>query len=224
MKLKLHRHKIKNIDFDPTTRIENRTLFISKTELVSVIRKISGLTADIRICRPGDKTRITNVLDIVEPRAKADGTGDVFPGFLGASEKAGNGVTKILEGVSVVEVAAIPRVQEGLIDMGGNGAPYSPFSQTHNVVLCFAPDSGMEIAEFDQRVRLAGLSASAYLAQAGLPAVPDMIEDFELNLMKSALPQIVSFAALSISACSNPRAFCAKLLCTEKVPANCLPD
>ena len=82
-------------------------------------------------------TRITNILDIVEPRVKPDGLGDIFPGFLGSSEKVGNGITKVLEGAAVVEVAAIPRVQEGLIDMGGTGAQYSPFSQTHNVS-CYA--------------------------------------------------------------------------------------
>ena len=140
MKLELHRHRIKNIDFGSTTRIENQTLFISKNELVSVIRKASGLTADVLICRPGEKTRITNVLDIVEPRVKSDGMGDIFPGFLGTSQEAGSGVTKVLEGAAVVEVAAIPRVQEGLIDMSGNGAQYSPFSQTQNVVLCFVVD------------------------------------------------------------------------------------
>lgn len=185
MKLELHRHRIENIEFGPSTRIGNRTLFISKNELVSVIREASGLTADVRICRPGEKTRITNILDIVEPRAKADGTGDVFPGFLGASEKAGNGVTKILEGAAVVEVAAIPRVQEGVIDMSGNGAQYSPFSRTQNVVLCFTPDSGMQSAEVDRCIRLAGLNASAYLAQTCLGKAPDEIDTFDLNLDQS---------------------------------------
>jgi glycine reductase len=65
--------------------------------------------------------------------------------------------------------------------MGGNGAQYSPFSRTQNIVLCFAPDSGMEIAEADRCIRLAGLNASAYLAQACLEKAPDDIETFELN-------------------------------------------
>jgi len=189
MKLELHRHKIKNIEFGSSTRIENQTLSISKKDLVSAIGKTSGLTADVIICRPGDQTRITNILDIIEPRVKPDGAGDIFPGFLGTSGKAGNGITKILEGAAVVEVAAIPRAQEGLIDMDGKGAKYSPFSQTHNVVLCFAPDPGMQIADVDRRIRLAGLSAGAYLAQAGLATPPDEIETFELNPDAGAAPQ-----------------------------------
>jgi glycine reductase len=182
MKLQLHRHKIKNIEFGSTTKIENQTLFVSKNELDSVIRKTSGLTVDVIICRPGEMTRITNVLDIVEPRVKSEGNGDIFPGFLGSSEKVGNGVTKVLEGVAVVKVAAIPRVQEGLIDMGGHGAQYSPFSKTHNIVLCFAPEPKMEKTELDQKIRLAGLKASTYLAQASLQTDPDETETFELHL------------------------------------------
>ena len=182
MKLELHRHKIKNIDFGSTTKIEEQTLFISKDELSDVILEASGLTVEVIICRPGEKTRITNILDIVEPRVKSGGNGDIFPGFLGSSETVGNGITKVLEGVAVVEVAAIPRIQEGLIDMGGNGAQYSPFSQTHNVVLCFAPESGLDIAEVDRRIRLAGLKASAYLAQASLSKDPDETETFKLSL------------------------------------------
>jgi glycine reductase len=189
MKLELHRHKVENVEFGSVTRIENQTLIVSKNELTSVIKETSGLKTDAIICRPGDQARITNVLDIIEPRVKPGGAGDYFPGFLGTSGKAGNGITKILEGAAVVEVAAIPRVQEGLIDMGGNGAQYSPFSRTHNVVLCFAPDPGMQIAEVDQRIRLAGLSAGAHLAQAGLATLPDEIETFELNPDAGAAPQ-----------------------------------
>ena len=181
MKLELHKHKIENIEFGSSTGIENRTLYIYKAELVSEIQKTTGLTPDILICRPGDKTRITNVLDIVEPRTKPGVSGSIFPGFLGTPGKAGSGITKVLEGTAVVEVAALPRVQEGLIDMGGSGAQYSPYSQAQNVALYFSTDAEMDISEVDRRTRLAGLSASAYLAAAGLLATPDAIETFELN-------------------------------------------
>ena len=202
MKLELHRYKIANIEFGSTTGIENRILYISKAELVSEIQKTSGLTTDILICRPGDKTRLTNVLDIVEPRTKLDGSGSIFPGFLKTQGKVGSGITKVLEGAAVVEVAALPRVQEGLIDMGGSGAQYSPFSQTQNVALCFATDTEMDITEVDRRIRLAGLSASAYLAGAGLQAAPDVIETFELNPeqispnLNSVLPRIAYICLL----------------------------
>lgn len=182
MKLELHRHKIKRVEFGSKTKIETHTLFIDKKELADVILETSGFKAEVVICRPGDSVRITNVLDIVQPRIKSEGDGQIFPGFIGSSEKVGNGLTKILEGVAVVEVAAIPRVQEGLIDMAGNGAKYSPFSQTHNIVLCFNSDSRMEVVEFDQQIRLSGLKASTYLAKASLQNDPDESQIFELSL------------------------------------------
>ncbi|MGD8761117.1 MAG: glycine/sarcosine/betaine reductase component B subunit [Desulfobacteraceae bacterium] len=181
MKLELHRNKIKDVDFSSSTKIENGTLFIDGKELADVISDTSDLNVDIVICRPGERVRITNILDIVEPRIKSEGGGQMFPGFWGSFEKAGNGVTKVLEGVAVMNVAAIPRVQEGLIDMNGIGAQYSPFSQTQNVVLCFAPVPDMETAEYDRRIRLAGLKASVYLAQASWQNVPHKTEILELK-------------------------------------------
>ncbi|UCD82143.1 MAG: hypothetical protein JSW26_12170, partial [Desulfobacterales bacterium] len=181
MKLELQRYKIKNIEFGSTTKIENGTLLIDRKELADVILAASDLNVDIVICRPGERVRITNILDIVEPRVKSEGGGQMFPGFWGAFKKAGNGITKVLEGVALINVAAIPRVQEGIIDMDGPGAQYSPFSQTQNVALCFASVPEMEIAEFDQRIRLAGLKASVYLAQASWQNAPDETEIFELK-------------------------------------------
>jgi glycine reductase len=182
MNLELQRHKIKSIEFGSTTKIENGSLSIDGKELADIILETSDLKVEIIICRPGEKIRITNILDILEPRVKSEGGGQMFPGFGGPFKKAGNGITKILEGVAVVNVAAIPRVQEGLIDMDGTGAQYSPFSQTQNVALCFAPVPEMETAEYDRRIRLAGLKASTYLAQASWQNASDETEIFALNL------------------------------------------
>lgn len=184
MRLELHKHRIKSVEWGKTTEIQGHTLLIDKTELTKALTKDSNPIADVVICRPGEKVRITNILDIVEPRAKAKGGGEVFPGFLGASEKVGNGVTKVLEGVAVMEVASIPRVQEGLVDMEGVGATYSPFSQTNNIVLVFERVAGTALAEFETGVRLAGLRAGTYLAKASLDRDPDENETFELDLEK----------------------------------------
>jgi len=184
MRLELHKHRIEDVKWGNTTEIQGHTLFINKEELIRALLKDSSPIADVVICRPGEKVRITNILDIVEPRVKAKGGGEVFPGFLGASEEVGDGVTKVLEGVAVMEVASIPRVQEGLVDMGGPGATYSPFSQTNNIVLVFEQAPGTDLSAFESRVRLAGLKASNYLAKASLSRDPDENEIFELDLEK----------------------------------------
>lgn len=185
MRLELHKHRIEDVKWGDTTEIQGHTLFIHKEGLIKALSKDSSPVADVVICRPGEKVRITNILDIVEPRAKAKGGGEVFPGFLGSSEKVGNGVTKVLEGIAVIEVAPIPRVQEGLVDMSGVGATYSPFSQTKNIVLVFERAPGTDLGAFESGVRLAGLKVSNYLARAGLNRDPDENEIFELDLKET---------------------------------------
>jgi sarcosine reductase len=189
MRLDLHKHRIEGIQFGKATEIEGHTLIIHKEELIRVLSGGPSRIADVIICRPGEKVRITNVLDIVEPRVKAKGGGEVFPGFWGASEKVGSGVTKVLEGVAVMEVASIPRVQEGLVDMEGVGATYSPFSQTNNMVLVFEPPAGIALSDFEKEVRIAGLMAGTYLAKAALNREPDESEIFEWDLEKAGPEQ-----------------------------------
>jgi glycine reductase len=181
MRLELHKHRIEEVEWGKRTELQGHTLLINKTELIEALTTEASPVADVVICRPGEKVRITNILDILEPRAKAKGGGEVFPGFLSPSEKVGNGVTKVLEGIAVVEVAPIPRVQEGLVDMGGAGAIYSPFSRTNNIVLVFEQRAGSALTEFETGVRLAGLRACNYLAKAGLDSNPDENETFELD-------------------------------------------
>ena len=188
MKLALHIHKISKVNFGEETKLQGHTLFINVDELIDVMSRDAGeVVAEVAICRPGEKVRITNILDIVEPRAKQEGSGGVFPGFLGPPEKTGNGITKVLQGMAIIEVGAIPRVQEGLIDMGGPGAWYSPFASTNNIALVCRPTAGMEMLEFEKLTRIAGLRASTYLAETALGGEPDEIEIFELGLGDSAM-------------------------------------
>jgi glycine reductase len=66
-----------------------------------------------------------------------DGPGQVFPGLFGNAEMAGSGKTNVLRGMTILTVGKIVGFQEGIIDMSGPGADYTPFSQTINlVILC----------------------------------------------------------------------------------------
>ena len=82
MKLELHKHRIDRVDFGRKTMIQDHTLFIDKEGLINAISEDPGKMVDVVICQPGEKIRIANILDIVEPRVKSEGRGTVFPGFL----------------------------------------------------------------------------------------------------------------------------------------------
>ena len=59
--------------------------------------------------------------------------------------------------MGVVTAGKIVGFQEGIIDMSGPGADYTPFSKLINLVLVITPIEGLPQHEYEQAVRLAGL-------------------------------------------------------------------
>jgi glycine reductase len=74
---------------------------------------------------------------------------------------AGSGTTHRLDGVAVIAACdflpgddPLARdIQDGVIDMAGSGAIYTPWSHTINVVLTFARDAAAPLAEVDAAIR-----------------------------------------------------------------------
>src|SRR6185295_11049001 len=97
----------------------------------------------LAVACPGEKTRITGIRDIVEPRCKISGSGEVFPGVLGAVEYVGAGRTHRLSRMTVITAAeyegtirAGTTVQRSaILDMSGPGAEVSRFSSYAHLVL-----------------------------------------------------------------------------------------
>ena len=50
-------------------------------------------TVDVELAHPGESCRILQVSDVVEPRAKTNGSGEDFPGVLGKQGTVGEGST-----------------------------------------------------------------------------------------------------------------------------------
>ena len=196
--LKLGKIKIKNIEFGEKSEILNRILIINREELRSLLLEDKNLKdVDVKIARPGESKRIIPIKDVIEPRVKVRGSGEIFPGFFEKSETVGNGITHVLKGVAVVTTGRIVNFQEGLIDMSGPGANYSPWSKTNNVVIVCTPVNGMDKHTHERTVRLAGLKAAYYLGQFAKDVEPDENEFYEYlpfptdNLSYSILPRVV---------------------------------
>ena len=79
--------------------------------------------------KPGESVRITPVKDVIEPRVKVEGPGGEFPGVIAKVDTVGSGKTHVLRGMAVVTAGKIVGFQEGIIDMTGPGAEYTPFSK-----------------------------------------------------------------------------------------------
>lgn len=131
MRLELGKITIRDVAFGPQTKVEAGTLYVNKDELVSLVKEdpnIKSLT--VHLAKPGEEVRIIPVKDVIEPRCKVSGPGGIFPGFVSKVDTVGSGRTHVLSGAAVVTTGKIVGFQEGVIDMTGPGADYTPFSQT----------------------------------------------------------------------------------------------
>ena len=129
MKLELQNVLISNIDFADETKIVDGTLFINKEEMKDTILKDKTVkSVEIDLARPGEEIRIIPVKDVIEPRFRVGRT-NKFPGVTGEIEQLGDGITKVMKNVAVVTTGDIVGFQEGIIDMWGEGAKWTPFSK-----------------------------------------------------------------------------------------------
>lgn len=189
MKYELGRINISSVQFAGNTAIREGILFINKDEMIAHICKDIRITdLDVHLARPGDSIRIMPVKDVIEPRVKLDGLETMFPGMAGKMAMAGYGKTNVLSGCAVVTTGKIIGFQEGIIDMSGIGADYTPFSQTINIVLDVEVAPDLEKHQHEEILRIAGLKAACYLGEAGRDIKPDILEAYE----RRSLPEMLS--------------------------------
>jgi glycine reductase len=139
--------------------------------------KIADVQLDV--AKPGESTRITPVKDVIQPRVKVEGPGGVFPGVISKVDTVGSGKTYALEGMGVVTAGKIVGFQEGIIDMCGEGAKYTPFSQLNNLVLCVEPVEGTLQHAYEKAVRIAGLKAATYLGKLARDIEAEEVRTYE---------------------------------------------
>jgi glycine reductase len=91
--------------------------------------------------------------------------------------------------MAVVAVGRIAGVQEGIIDMGIEARPYSPFSSTCNLVLVFEAAAGADRLALDGAIRKSLLRVAERLAAVGRSQVPGCSERWIWPPGPSALPR-----------------------------------
>lgn len=201
MKLELANFYVKDVVFAEQTAYKNGVLSINKEEALACIREDGAITeADIFIVKPGDKVRIVPVKEAVEPRYRVGG-GAVFPGCTGDLLQCGNGRTLALKNTSVLAVGKHwGGFQDGLIDMSGEGAAYTYFSQLMNV--CLVADTNEDFEKNEQQkknhaLRWAAMRLAEYLGKTVRDAAPDDLEVYELEAVtkrteaENKLPSVV---------------------------------
>ncbi len=190
MVLELHKLFVKSLKFGDKTGFAGGTLTVDKKELLALIAEdpLLGKNLDVDLAMPGESTRIMPVKDVIEPRWKIEGKGQVFPGMLSDVETVGEGKTLVLSGAAVLTAGQLVRFQEGIIDMSGPGAEYTPYSKTCNVVLVLEPsDPEMDKHDYEQACRMAGLKAAAYLARCCAEVKAEKVETYTFANFRDAM-------------------------------------
>ena len=194
MRLEVGNIFIKDVQFGAKTEVKSGTLYVNKDELAKETGADDRIkSVEVFLARPGESVRIIPVKDVVEPRVKVDGPGGIFPGFMTGVEQVGSGRTHVLKGAAIVTTGKIVGFQEGIIDMTGPGAEYTPFSKTYNVVVKVEPIDELKQHEHEVVVRLAGLRASNYLGLAAKELTPDEVLTYET---KPLLEQVAQYPNL----------------------------
>ncbi|MDD7183576.1 glycine/sarcosine/betaine reductase component B subunit [Peptostreptococcus porci] len=194
MRLEIGKIFIKDIQFADVTKIENGVLFVNKEEMIKEIWDDEHIASvDLDIARPGESVRITPVKDVIEPRVKVEGNGGIFPGVLSKVDTVGEGRTHVLKGMAVVTTGKIVGFQEGIIDMTGLGAEYTPFSKTVNLVLIAEPSEGVKQHDHEKSVRFLGFKAARYLGELARNLEADEVSTYET---KPLLEQIAEYPEL----------------------------
>lgn len=182
MKLELRKIQIKDVVFGEKMEVNGGVLTINKDQVVAKLKEDHRVKEiKIDLAKPGEKTRIIPVKDVIEPRVKIEGEGKGFPGVTGKMVQLGDGKVNVLDGAAVVTIGDIVGFQEGVVDMWGEGAKWTPFSKTFNIVVDIVPVEGLEPHVHEETVRLAGLKAAEIIGEAGRNTEPDKVEVFEMG-------------------------------------------
>lgn len=187
MRLELNIIRITKVQSADATAVRNGVLSVNRQELEELVKQDTRLTdVAIELANPGDKCRIVNVADVIEPRARIAGSGPDFPGAVGVQGTAGHGTTCVLRGAAVlindynIGGRQYQRPDEGMIDMWGPGAEIGIYGRTCNVVVLASPANGTGTDDYCVALKIAGLKTAVYLAKAGADLTPDEVEIYDI--------------------------------------------
>lgn len=186
MQLTLAHHQITDLQFDTSTRLEGTVLVMDRDQLRRlVLQDESIVSVDFDIVRPEERCRAGPIFDVIEPRAKAPGSGGTdFPGILGAPITAGIGTTHVLKGVAVSVLAEISpdptRSATGrVLEMSGAPVEASDYSSLRHLIVIPHTKPGLARQALEKAYRVAGIRVSVELARSALNHLPVDLRTFD---------------------------------------------
>jgi len=200
MKLELAEFPVKNIRLGHRFKYQDEILDVDEGALLALVSDDPRITdASLDVAAPGEKTRITGIRDIVEPRYKVSGSGQVFPGVVGPVGNVGDGRTHRLSGMTVIAAAeyegtirAGTTVQRSaILDMSGPGAEVSRFSTGRHLVVSFKITAGLGELDAHAAIQSAECKIAQRLAQVTAELTPPKLFAYDLSEKNPALPNVM---------------------------------
>ncbi|MDH3349560.1 MAG: glycine/sarcosine/betaine reductase component B subunit [Desulfobulbaceae bacterium] len=184
MSLTIGNFHLENIKFADKTNLSSGTLMVDEeamsAHLLSNDKRLNKVR--VELAHPGQSVRIICVKDVLRPWCKVEDQGP------------GEGVLHVMGNATVITCGKIVGYQEGIIDMSGPGAAYSPFGQTINIVLELEVVEGTTPHQHEEAMREAGLRAAAYLGETMQDLVPDKIDVYPAESADSIDPTLPRIA------------------------------
>ncbi|RJX32882.1 MAG: hypothetical protein C4525_09745 [Desulfarculus sp.] len=191
MTLEIALHRLERLHLEGPTRLQGPDLYLDPEEAQALLPAEAPVKLErLAVALPGQRVRMAPVLDVVEPRAKADAEQSAFPGFTGSFEGAGQGRTHVLDGLALVAVAKLPGAQEGVVDMSPEAADYCPFARTRNLVLSFSLQPGADRVAADEAIRRLTLGLAERLASLARDREPDQVQALQHQQPHLSLPRV----------------------------------
>jgi len=208
MDLEIGTFPVRRVTFGAPHEWSGGTLIVDPTVLSDLVLRdprIRRVTIDL--VAPGEDTRIIHIRDVIDPRVKVSGRGHVYPGVAGhPPDTVGDGVTHRYEGFAVMICSEVlPHIRrtvsaatDSIVDMSGPGA-VTVYSTLRYVVLTLETQPDLELAEWNEALRLAGHRVADALAALlrGLDA-PSR-QRFALPKPETALPRVIHVHTLNAS-------------------------
>lgn len=200
MRLELADYPVVEARLGGAFRYEAGKLELSQRELADLVIQDGRIEeVSLAVVHPGESVRVTGIRDIVEPRVKSFGNGQVFPGTLSPVQSVGTGRTHRLSGMAVIATAAYEGTaraglavqRSAILDMWGPGAVASRFSSLIGLVLIMRLKEGLSDLDAHTAIQSAELKVARRIAETtiGLPAARTDI--FDLNPRAPALPGVL---------------------------------
>jgi glycine reductase len=201
MRLEMAEFPVTDIRLGTRFRYDSGILEVDGEELKeSVLQDKRIEEAGLEVVVPGEKVRVTGIRDVVEPRVKVEGKGQVFPGILGPVALVGEGRTHRLSGMAVLAAAKYEGIirsgtdmeRSAILDMWGPGAAASRFSALVNLALTLRLTEGLAELEAHTVIQRAELGVAKRLAEATLGLKPEKnVEVYDLSNEERDLPRVV---------------------------------